>query len=246
MGGLALSTRSGRSRKPLDVDGSVEAFGRVLPCESSVALDFSDLCQYAGRVGVLAPERDLVTAACQLLAWELNAAYGVPVWKPKSLVAHQAAALESWAEQGYLAGYSSVQFVDDDDDEQFGQDDDDKILKESDDLDDGADVASAAAEPEDDEAPPMLVKITEEEQRKDLGLERKRKVLEGTARLSSARASSVHEYWELYEDKLYRRTFNDSGDDVRALAVPDHMRAAILAFHHHPLSTGGGHRGGRR
>ena len=107
-------------------------------------------------------------------------------------------------------------------------------------------MAEAEAELESGDAPPLSVKVTREEQQKDPELERKRKVLDGSVRLSAARASAITDSWELHADKLYRHTFTDGGEDVRALAVPSHMRAAILALHHYPLSTGGGHRGGRQ
>ena len=222
--------------------GTIEVLGRILPCESSTLLDFSSLQRHAGRAGALAPERDLVLAACQLLSRELSAAYGVPVWDPRSLAAHQAAALENWAEQGYLAGYPSIQFTD----EVSAEDYHDEPCGSCSGVGGEAEVAEVTAELESGDAPPLSVRVTREEQQKDPELERKRKVLDGSVRLSAARASAITDSWELHAGKLYRRTFTDGGEDVRALAVPSHMRAAILALHHYPLSTGGGHRGGRQ
>ena len=237
------------SPRRFEIGGSVEVCGRVLPCESSVVLDLSSLRAHAGRAGVLAPERDVTLAACQLLAWELHAAYGVPVWDPKSLRAHQAAALESWAEQGYLADYPSTQFIEDETEQGYSVEEpdvDDRELLEVDGPDDEVAATTTPAVRPDEEDGETPIEVTAERQRQDPELERKRRVLEGTVRLSAARTKAVAEGWELHAGKLYRRTFTDAGEDIRALAVPSHMRASLLAFHHHSLSTGGGHRGGRQ
>ena len=105
--------------------------------------------------------------------------------------------------------------------------------------------------PDDDPVPtcdPSIsptVTITLEEQRKDPSLALIMAALRDDPKVPRRKRERVADKYELRDDGLHRLTILD-GEPSRALCVPSHLRAAILARFHYTLLDGGGHSGGQQ
>ena len=200
--------------------------------------------------GKHAPELPLVESAARLVAATLHADYGMPVWHPSRLSSLLDLVLRSWEVDGYLgvvlpSRLENVAAVDaaSSGDEQDG-DGEGAAARDEGQTRAEADASGQAFYADHAQAMPEGG-ITGEHQWLDPELRRVMRILGGELRVDKARRGRVADDWEMVDDVLHRRTTNENGESVSVVAVPQQLRAAVLAYHHYPISTGGGHSGGK-